>query len=608
VRSHVRRRGETFHEFAQRIAYWFIAPLISAKWSGLFGAFGGAISATGTLSRSHSVCSSVISLTSVSALLPPSVPLQLEQVKQHGPTLTLTVSSTQGTRACPVCGQDSSSVHSRYERCLADLPVQGVLLRFRIGVRRFYCRVRDCIRQVFCERLEGLARSYARQTARFNTCLELIAHALGGNAGARLAERLSLPASATLLLRRLRQLTVPSSSSPRVVGIDDWAYKRGQRYGTILVDLERHCVVDLLPDRTTDTVAAWFKKQPKVEVVSRDRAGAYAEATRQGAPQAQQVADRWHLLQNLTEAVQRVVERHYPHLREIAQQTAEETGEQQQTEAAGRTVVPPSAAEQLRQARQERRQLRCAEVLRLHQQGDSIQSIARQLRMHRRLVRQYTRLGAVPPRTPHPRRSSELDAYAGYLAQRWQEGCRNGTQLWRELRERGFRGSSRRVRQWIAQYHRPNSKRGSQQSTAAPLLPSPRQVTWILLQGPRPADEQAEGWIERFRQHVPELHLAAQLATEFAALLREKRSDELSAWMDRAAQSPLASFVAGLRRDFTAVQAAFASPWSQGQVEGQVNRLKMLKRQMYGRASLPLLRSRVLAAPNPEQRIPSIAS
>jgi transposase len=552
---------------------------------------------------------SVISLSSVSALLPPSLPLQLEQAEQQGLWLTLTVVSTQEARACPVCGQPSTHVHSRYQRILADLPVQGLRLRFRLGVRRFYCRVRDCARQVFCERLDGLARSYARQTQRLATCFESIAQALGGNAGARLAKRLSLPTSATLLLRRLRRFATPPSASPRVVGIDDWAYKRGQTYGIILVDLEQHRVIDLLPDRTTETVAACLNTYPDIEVISRDRAGAYAEAARQGAPQAQQVADRWHLLQNLTEAVQRVVERHYPHLREIAQQTEGDRAKQEgQAESIALLPVLPSAAEQLRQTRQEHRQARCAEVLRLHAQGTSIQSIARQLRMHRRLVRQSIRLGAVSPHTPYPRRPCALDAFADYIAQRWQEGCRNGAQLWRELRERGFRGSATRLRQWIAQYYRPNSRRGRQQPTAAPLLPSPRQVTWILLEGPRPVDEQTKEWIKCFRQQVPDIQLTAQLATDFTTLLREKRKDALSDWIERAANSPLASFAAGLRRDLSAVEAACSSPWSQGQVEGQVNRLKMLKRQMYGRASFPLLRSRVLAAPSPGSRTQAAAA
>ena len=538
----------------------------------------------------------MIALSSVSALLPPFLSLRLEAVEQQGTTLTLTAGSVQRTRTCPLCGQASSRVHSRYQRSLADLPVQGLRLRFRLRVRRFYCRVDSCERQVFCERLEEFAPSYARQTRRLTACLELIAQALGGRAGARLAERLSLPASATWLLRRLRQFSLPLVANARVVGIDDWAYKRGQRYGTILVDLEQHRVLDLLPDRTTETVAAWLRKHPEIEIVSRDRAGAYADAVRQGAPQAEQVADRWHLRQNLTEAVQRVVESHYSRLREIVHGITESASGEQAGEAQPATSTSPSraSAEQRRQVRETERQARCAEVLRLHAQGLPILTIARQLRMHRRLVRQYLRVGVLP-RTHPSGRPRQLDLYAGYLAQRWQEGCHNAAQLWRELRERGFPGSDTRVRQWMRQYHRPDRKGIAISRTVTPLLPSSRQITWILLQGPRPADEKTKAWIEEFRQRVPEIDRAVYLANEFILLLREKRSDQLSHWLAQAAQSPLASFAAGLRRDLAAVQAACSSPWSQGQVEGQVNRLKLLKRQMYGRAGFPLLRSRVLS-------------
>ena len=354
-------------------------------------------------------------------------------------------------------------------------------------------------------------------------------------------------------------------------------------------------------------MATWLRNHPGIEIVSRDRASAYAEAARQGAPQARQVADRWHLLQNLTEAVQGVVERHCPHLREIVQQAAEENANSPEPpEHTSTRAVPPSAVEQLRQARQERRQARCAEMLRLQEQGASLRTIADQLRMHRRFVRQYLRLGAVLPRTPYPRRPCELDTYADYIAQRWQEGCHNSAQLWRELRERGFRGSSTRLRQWMVQYYRPEKKRRPLRRTSP--VPSPRQVTWTLLAGPRPVDEQTKEWIDCFRQQVPEIDHATQLATEFAALLREQRMDVLPGWMERAGRSSLASFVAGLRRDWAAVQAAFALPWSQGQVEGQVNRLKMLKRQMYGRAGFPLLRSRMLFTASPPRAVLSKAA
>ena len=451
---------------------------------------------------------------------------------------------------------------------------------------------------MFCERLDGLALPHARQTNRLAECLQLVAQALGGNAGARLAERLSLPTSPTSLLRRLRQSPTPPSTSPRVVGIDDWAYTRGQRYGTILVDLEQHRVLDLLPDRTTATVANWLRSQPGIQVVSRDRAGAYAEAVRLGAPQAEQVADRWHLLHNLTEAVQRVVEQHHRSWRDVVR-------EAKVVPVPLPPVVdaPPSAVERRRQARRERQQARCAEVLQLRAAGVSIQGIAVRLQMHRRQVRQWIRLGEPPPRTAPKRRTSELDSYAPFLRQRWEEGCRNAAQLWQELRQQGFPGSASRVRQWIRQHHRPASRRTA---TPAPMpIPavSPRQITWVLLEGPRAVKEITQTLVQQFRQRVPEVDHAVQLAKQFAELLREKRENGLEDWLRQAEESGLATFAAGVRRDLAAVQGAFRLPWSQGQVEGQVNRLKTLKRQMYGRAGFALLRSRTLLGQSPSAAI-----
>jgi transposase len=464
----------------------------------------------------------VVSLRSVSALLPPLVPLRLEEVEQHGPTITVTALSTQTARACPACGNSSSAVHSSYQRTLADLPVQGLFLRFRLRVRRFYCRARDCVRRVFCERLEGLAKSHSRQTERLDTCLQLIAQALGGNAGARLGEQLGFMTSATMLLRRLRRSTSSEPTRPRVVGIDDWAYKKGQRYGTIVVDLERHRVVDLLPDRAVSTVAAWLKAQPDVKVVSRDRAGAYAEAVRQGAPQAQQVTDRWHLLQNLTEAVQRIVERHYADWRRIVQQSRGEAAiNQEPMNTPIEKPMPLSVTEKQKQARAERKQARCEEVLRLHEQGVPIQAIARQFRMHRRLVRQYIRIRAVPQRTPSVRRACELDAYDGYLAQRWTEGCHNAAQLWRELREQGYNGSSTRVRQWIGEHYRADRKRTHRQTAPGALTPSPRFTTWLLLKGPQSDNARWKQQIQLFRQQVAEVDMVVRLAEEFTTLLSE---------------------------------------------------------------------------------------
>ncbi len=260
----------------------------------------------------------MVSRRTAAALLPPAVSLRLDEVIHEGQTLTLSVAATSPTVACPGCGHVTRAVHSQYGRTLADLPVQGLTLRFRLRLRRFYCRQGDCARSVFCERLGSFAAPHARQTGRLQDCLLLLAQALGGNAGARLAKRLSLPTSATTLLRRLRRTVPPPPAPVRVLGVDEWAWKKGQTYGTVLVDLERHCVVDLLPDRSAESLATWLQTHPGVEIVSRDRASVYADGIRQGAPDAIQVADRWHLLKNLGEALTRVLERHAPAVREAA--------------------------------------------------------------------------------------------------------------------------------------------------------------------------------------------------------------------------------------------------------------------------------------------------
>lgn len=228
------------------------------------------------------------------------------------PRCVTILASTEGHAArCPECGCTSRRVHSRYRRRLADLPWGGVPMRLCVTVRKLFCDNPLCRRKVFAERLEGVAQRYARRTDRQRTALEDIGLALGGRAGARLAVRLGLLASRDTLLRLVRRLPLPLhiDYTPRMLGVDDWCIHKPQRYGTILVDLDRRPVVDLLPDRSADALAAWLECHPGVEVITRDGSNTYADGASRGAPEAVQVADRFHLVANLREALRQLLER-----------------------------------------------------------------------------------------------------------------------------------------------------------------------------------------------------------------------------------------------------------------------------------------------------------
>lgn len=548
--------------------------------------------------------------------------------------------SARQVAACPLCNRATEAVHSRYQRRLADLPCAGMAVGLRMQVRKLFCRYQDCEQIIFCERLPQLAASYARRTERLHNEQRQIGFDLGGEAGMRAARRQAMPVSAATLLRFVRNAPLDERPTPRILGVDDWALRKGQVYGTILVDLEQHRPVDLLSDRSADTLARWLQAHPGVEIISRDRANDYAEGATRGAPDAIQVADRFHLLQNLREMVERLLARHQAALRAAtatdgaaeaesrapAEAVTVDNGEGDPLAQAASTVIAipedkgnaatkrltKSALDQER--RRAQRQARYDKVRELHAAGMSQRAIARRLRMSIHTVRTFVSADRFPERATKRKMPSKLDPYLPYLREQLAAGNDNASQLWRNLRDEfGYPSPRPLVSRWIAQHRylcpqsapaQPKSMRrgrpvaATAQPQRTPVL-SARQAAWLLVR--RPADLDASDClrIERLCQHTSELQTVYTLVQEFAHMLRQHQSSHFDDWLARAKASGIAElqgFAAGLRRDHAAVFAALSLPFSNGQVEGQVNRLKMIKRTMYGRAKFDLLRQRVLAA------------
>lgn len=462
-------------------------------------------------------------------------------------------------------------------------------------------------RRTFAEPLSGVALPRARQTDRLRAIHRSIGLALGGNPGSRHAATIGVPISGTTLLHRVRAGAAEPVPPVTVLGVDDWAWRKGNRYGTILCDLERRRVIDLLPDRSAAPLAAWLKEHPAVAVVVRDRAGAYADGARQGAPDATQIADQWHLLRNGSDALRTVLEQHHCDLRDAARITAQslkpstpEEAHSPDSPAPSKVQPPMRATERRSRAAQDRRDARFAEVARLREQGWSQKAIARTLGIGRKMVRRWLRAGHAPTWRHADRGASTLDPYRAYLEERWQVGCHNAAALWRELKAKGFAGQGGVVRQWATQRRRqdppaaPKATGNTPTSRKAAEPPTPRRAVRLLTGDREKHSDEERRFIAALLDRSPTIATAVALIGRFATMVKDQVAGALDGWLREAETSALASFAAGLRRDEDAVRAALSEPWSTGPVEGQVNRLKVIKREMYGRAGFDLLRARVL--------------
>jgi transposase len=414
--------------------------------------------------------------------------------------------------------------------------------------------------------------------------------------GARLAERIGIQTSWMTILRRMMALPTVSVGQVRELGRDDFSFKRGHRFGTILVDLQSHGVIDVLPDRSAGTSATWMAAHPEIELVSRDRGGDYASAAKASAPQAIQCADRFHLLKNLGEALEGVLARHLAaHRRGQAEKSSATPLEDVQSKQ------PPelsSKEAELSQAKREERFARYQQVVALRQQGFSQTAIAKQVGVGHATVSRWLAHDGFPEQQPRPRLIG-LDAHLPFLRERWEAGCHNIAQLYRQLMARGYTHSYHSVYEQLVRLLPEGKKNAAKECDLSPTPLSSRQATFLFLHRSEELEADEQETLITLRQLHPEIDLAYDLVQQFAKMLRTRAGERLDAWLEKVRASQireLQGFVLSGERDKEAVLAGLTLPHNNGLVEGHVNKLKLIKRMGYGRAGFSLLRQRVLHA------------
>lgn len=533
--------------------------------------------------------------------------IEIVEVQRTESTITLVGQSTVKEQTCPYCGVTSRRIHSDYQRHPQDLPSQGVQVQFQLQVKRFRCLNPQCTHRTFAERLPTMVGWHQQRTIQLDRMLETLAFELGGEAGGRCLRALAVQVSGDTLLRLMRKYVPPVPPLPTAIGVDDWAYRRGLKYGSLIVDLDRHQPIAVLPDREPETLANWLQSQPQIQAVSRDRSKTYAEGIRQGAPQALQIADRWHLLKNMREALNESLAPFAKQLRAIALETVKPA-----LESSSSTTVPTEKAqprsrplrpiEQLRRERHLHWEARFQQVHELLEQGWSKSAIARHLQIDRTTVMKYSHLEELPPKTCTRLGPHILDPFLPYLQARLLKDNPSGRQLFAELQTQGYTGCRSRVMDYVTHFRRRYGlpKRVSKDIGGSPpplrVLTPPTLATLAILDEHQRTAEQS-GWIAQACQLDTRIAQAVSLTQTFAHALRTRQPNFLDDWVERVNVSGLhglKALVNGFATDYEAIRGAFSSPYSNGQLEGQITRLKLLKRQMYGRADFDLLRLRVL--------------
>jgi len=544
----------------------------------------------------------------LAVLFPHLSGLRVHRVEDTGEAVLIWASCRAASACCPRCGQESSRVHGGYLRVVADGAAGGRPVLIVLQVRRFRCRNPSCPATTFAEQAEGVTERYRRRSVPVTGMLAGFGLELAGQAGARVAGLLGIAVHPSTILRLVAGLPGPEvTAAPEVLGVDDFALRKGHVYGTVLVDMGSGKAIDLLPDREAATVEAWLKAHPEAKVICRDRAGAYAEAGRDGAPDAIQVADRWHLWHNLAEYAEKTVTRHRACLKDqaadISAQGAPQQEQPEESQAgqaeAGPQVAPDGSLDACGRERRlvTRTRERYAEIRGRLEAGQSLAAICRATRLDRKTVQRFARAGSVDELLVNAiNRESKLDPFKPYICQRWNEGVTDAAALHAELQQRGWAGSDKTVRRYVAPF-----RQAAAAPDPAPAVPKTRQITRWLLSRPDHLQPEETAQLDAIKDRCPHIGALAGHITSFAEMMTARTgARDLEGWLaavEADDQPDLRSFATGIRNDQQAVANGLTLPYSSGKVEGTVNKIKTIKRQMYGRAGFALLRKRVILHP-----------
>ena len=523
--------------------------------------------------------------------------LRVDDIVITDHNVTIAISSHQRKSRCPHCARQSHRIHSHYLRTITDLASSGRSVTLHLQVRKFFCDGTACPVKIFTERLPDFLVPSARKTNRLRRQIVELGLALGGRATERLAPHLGIQVSDTTVLRHLLPAPVAPLPVVTVLGVDDFSFRRGRTFGTILVDLQRHQVVALLPDRSQITFALWLKNHPEVQVISRDRGGDYAAGAHLGAPHAMQVADRFHLIKNAGEVLERLLTRHHLILTQAAASLSP-------ADASPRQRRNSPLEQHQHDARRGQRLANYTQAVALFEQGMPVRQVARETGLARGTVLSYLRTATFPEQAPRPRPRT-IDPYVPFLREQWNAGEHNARALWRVICQQGFVGGEAPVRRVLHAWRADPHKRGRSfdQDTGIAHREqrcySSMATRWLFAIESTDRSPNENRYLAFIQQACPEIATAVTMLRQFQEILMTHDQPRFPLWLHQCEHCEIAElvgFAGGIRRDEPAVQAGIETQWSQGQVEGHVNRLKMRKRQLYGRAGFALRQRRVLSS------------